>query len=60
MGVADDSKKLKDAELLMRRTSFRLNDILSGASYEDRQALEATLKQLNQVQVQLMTQVFKK
>ena len=60
MGVADDSKKLKDAELLMQRTSFRLQDILSQASYEDRQTLEATLKQLNQVQTQLMTQVFKK
>jgi hypothetical protein len=59
-GVADDSKKLKDAELLIRRTSFRLNDILSGAAYEDRQTLEATLQQLNQVQAQLMTQVFKK
>jgi hypothetical protein len=60
MGVAADSKKLKDAELLMQRTSFRLQDILSEASYEDRQTLEATLKQLNQVQAQLMTQVFKK
>src|SRR3984957_14455986 len=59
-GVADDSKKLKDAELLLRRTSFRLQDILSEASYEDRQTLEATLRQLNQVQAQLMTQVFKK
>ena len=60
MGVADDSKKLKDAELLVQRTSFRLQDILSEASYEDRQILEATLKQLNEVQAQLMTQVFKK
>lgn len=60
MGVADDSKKLKDAELLVHRTSFRLQDILSEASYEDRQTLEATLKRLNQVQTQLMTQVFKK
>jgi hypothetical protein len=59
-GVADDSKRLKDAELLVRRTSFRLKDILGNASYEDRQTLEATLNQLNQVQVQLMTQVFKK
>ena len=59
IGVADDSKKLKDAELLMQRTSFRLKDILSEASYEDREALEVTLKQLNQVQAQLMTQVFK-
>ena len=60
MGVVGDSKKLKDAESLMRRATFRLQDILSEASYEDRQALEATLKQLNQVQTQLMTQVFKK
>jgi hypothetical protein len=59
-GVADDSKRLKDAELLVRRTSFRLKDILGNASYEDRQTLEATLNQLNQVQAQLMTQVFKK
>jgi hypothetical protein len=60
MGVVDDSKKLREAELLMQRTTFRLQDILREASYEDRQALEATLKQLNQVQTQLMTQVFKK
>src|SRR5271156_3309284 len=60
MGVVDDSKKLRDAERLMQRATFRLQDILSEASYEDRQTLEATLKQLNQVQTQLMTQVFKK
>ena len=60
MGVVDDSKRLKDAELLMRRTSSRLQDIRNEASYEDRQALEVTLKQLNQVQAQLMMQVFKK
>ena len=60
IGVADDSKKVKDAELLVRRTSFRLKDILGGASLEDRETLEATLRQLNQVQAQLMTQVFKK
>jgi hypothetical protein len=59
MDVGYDSKKLKDAELLMQRTSFRLKDILSEASYEDRQAFETTLKQLDQVQAQLMTQVFK-
>jgi hypothetical protein len=60
MGVADDSKKLKNAELLVQRTSIRLKEILSEASYEDRPALEATLRQLNQVQELLMTQFFKK
>ena len=59
-GVADDSKKLKNAELLVQRTSIHLKDILSEASYEDRPALAAALKQLNQVQEQLMTQFFKK
>jgi hypothetical protein len=60
MGVASDAKKLKNAEELMRHTSFRLSGILNAASYEDRQALQATLKQLEQVQTELMMQVFKK
>jgi hypothetical protein len=60
MGVADDSKKRKDAELLIQRASFRLKDILGEASYEDRQALQVTLTQLNQVQAELLMQVFKK
>ena len=60
MGVAEDGKKMKNAEQLMRYTSYRLNDILKSASYDDRQALQATLKQLEQVQTELMMQVFKK
>jgi hypothetical protein len=60
MGIPDDSKKLRDAEVLVRRTSHRLEDILSEASYEDQPALEATLKQLNQIQAELMMQVFRK
>jgi hypothetical protein len=60
MGVAEDGKKVKNAEQLMRHTSYRLNDILNTASYDDRQALQATLKQLEQVQTELMMQVFKK
>ncbi len=60
MGVAEDGKKMKNAEQLMRHTSFRLNGILNAASYEDRQMLQATLKQLEQVQTELMMQVFKK
>jgi hypothetical protein len=60
MDIPEDSKRLRDAELLMQRTSFRLQDILRGASYEDRETLDATLKQLNEVQTHLMIQVFKK
>jgi len=60
MGVADDTRKLKNAETLIQRTVFRLKNILHEASYEDRPALEATLKQLNELQTRLMMQVFKK
>jgi hypothetical protein len=58
--VADDSRKLKNAESLIQHTASHLRDILHEASYEDRQDVEATLEQLNQVQTQLMMQVFKK
>ncbi|HEX3435538.1 MAG TPA: hypothetical protein VHT24_02145 [Pseudacidobacterium sp.] len=59
MGMADDTHKLKNAEILMRHTAFRLNEILHSASLEDRPTLESTLKQLDQVQSELMMQVFK-
>jgi hypothetical protein len=59
MGVAEDTKKLKNAEILMRHTAFRLNEILHSAALDDRPTLESTLKQLDQVQGELMMQVFK-
>jgi hypothetical protein len=58
--IGDDSKKLKVSETLLHHTSFRLEGILHEASYENRSALEMTLKQVNNVQTQLMMQVFKK
>ncbi len=60
MGVANDSKKLKNAEILMRHTAFRLKDILTTASLDDRPTLDATLKQLDQVQAEMMLQVFRR
>ena len=60
MDMTNDSKRLKNAEILMRHTAFRLHDIVSQASLEDRPTLDATLKQLNQVQAELMLQVFRR
>jgi hypothetical protein len=60
MGMAADAKKIKNAEELMRHTSFRLTGILNSASYEDRELLQTTLKELDQVHTELMMQVFKK
>ena len=59
MGMANDTKKLKNAQILMEHTAFRLKEILHSASLEDRPVLESTLKQLDQVQNELMMQVFK-
>jgi hypothetical protein len=58
MGLLHDARKLKDAEILIRHTAFRLHELLTGASLDDRPALEATIKQLNQVQSEMMMQVF--
>jgi hypothetical protein len=59
MGMAEDTRKLKNAEILMRHTAFRLQEILHASSLDDRPTLESTLKQLDQVQSELMMQVFK-
>jgi hypothetical protein len=53
-----DAKRLKNAEKVMHDTTFRLSQYLHNASYEDRPTLQETLKQLNQVQSQILTQVF--
>jgi hypothetical protein len=58
MNLARDTKRLKNAEMLMHRTTYRLTEYLHRASSEDRPTLQATLKQLNQVQTELLSQVF--
>ncbi|HEX7158219.1 MAG TPA: hypothetical protein VF214_04365 [Edaphobacter sp.] len=60
IGISNDPKRIKNAEMLMHRTAYRLNEYIHEASSEDRATLQATLKQLNQVQDELLTQVFKK
>ena len=59
MGLASDTKRLKNAEMLMHQTTHRLGDYLRASSGDDRATLQATLKQLNQVQDELLAQVFK-
>jgi hypothetical protein len=59
MNVADDTKRLKNAEIMMRHTAFRLREMMLSASLDDRPTLEATMKQLDKVETEMMTQVFK-
>jgi hypothetical protein len=58
--LASNSKRVKNAEELMHHTSYRLGEYLRKASNEDRDTLQATLKQLDQVHDELLAQVFKK
>lgn len=59
LGMANDTKRLKNAQLLMEHTAFRLNEYLHSAALDDRPVVAATLKNLNQVQSELMLQVFR-
>jgi hypothetical protein len=58
LNLANDTKRLKNAELLMHHTTYRLGEYLHQASSEDRPTLQATLKQLDQVHDELLAQLF--
>jgi hypothetical protein len=60
MAVANDEKRLKNAQILLRHTAFRLTELLHASSIEDRPLVEQTLSQVNQIQTETMMQVFRK
>jgi hypothetical protein len=60
VSVSDGDKRLKDAEILLRHTAFRLNEMLHNSSLEDQPLVAATLAQVNQAQDETMLQVFRK
>jgi hypothetical protein len=58
MSLARDTKRLKNAEMLMHHTTRRLADMMHVASNDDRAVVQSTLKQLDKVQSELLAQVF--
>jgi hypothetical protein len=60
LSVAEDNKRLKNAEILLRHTAFRLTEMLHNSSEEDQPLVAATLAQVNQAQTEAMLQVFRK
>lgn len=60
LDLTKKSKKLKDAQILMRRTAFRLKELMKGGSLTDEPVFQSTLNQLDQVQSQMMLAVFQK
>lgn len=58
LGLATDTKRLKNAEQLMHHTTYRLGEYLHKASAEDHDTLQATLKRLDKVHDEILAQVF--
>jgi hypothetical protein len=58
LNLARDTKRLKNAEMLMHNTTYRLAQYMHLVSGDDKQTVQDTLKQLNQVNDELLTQVF--
>jgi hypothetical protein len=60
LSMSEDDKRLKNAQILLRHTAFRLNELLHNSSLEDRPLVAETLSQINQAQDEAMMQVFRK
>ncbi|MGB6975033.1 MAG: hypothetical protein WBD67_10160 [Terracidiphilus sp.] len=57
--MTENDKRLKRAEILLRRTAFRLNEMMHDSSYQDRTVLAETLATVNKADNDAMLQVFK-
>jgi hypothetical protein len=58
--MADNDKRLKKAEILLRHTAFRLTEFLHSSSSDDREVVQDTLAQVNRAESETMLQVFRK
>jgi hypothetical protein len=59
MNMAQDAHRLKNAEILMHHTTYKLGQVLHLVSGDDRVTVQATLTQLDQVNDELLAQVFR-
>jgi hypothetical protein len=60
IAVSNDEKRLKNAQILLRHTAFRLTELLHASDLEDRPVVQQALADVNQVQTETMLQVFRK
>lgn len=60
LSVGENDKRLKNAEILLRHTAFRLNEMLHNSSMDDRPLVQETLAQVNRAQSETMLEVFRK
>ena len=59
MSMADNAKRLKNAEMLLHHTTYRLQEYLHKADSEDQATLKTTLSQLDKVHSELLAEVMK-
>jgi hypothetical protein len=57
-GISHDTRKLREAEILMRETVVRLQEALHQASLDDRPGVQHTLTEVDHLESKLMEQVF--
>ena len=60
LSMGENNKRLKNAEILLRHTAFRLKEFLHNSSTDDRDVVEATLAQVNKAESETMLGVFQK
>lgn len=60
LSLTGNDKRLKNAQILLRHTAFRLTELLHSSPYEDRTLVQQTLAEVNQAQNEAMLDVFKK
>lgn len=60
LSMSDNDKRLKNAEILLRHSAFRLTEFLHNSSSDDRPVVEATLAQVNRAESETMLEVFRK
>ncbi len=60
LSVKDDDKRLKNAELMLSHTAFRLNEMLQASNVEDRPLVQQTLAQVTDAKNAALLQVFRK
>lgn len=58
VALAGDAKKLKDAEILLRESSFRLKAAMLASSIDDRPAMASALGKINAAESRVMGVVF--
>lgn len=56
--IANDSKRLRNAELLLEHTARHLSDMVRVASMDQHDSMQAVLKHLNSVHDALLAQIF--